>query len=140
MQMHGITANPKGVHLLDGDLTVPCRHAGSYVEDDLPQSRECIKDSIANAPIVDAVIASGKTMRIDINDQYVSLAYSHADTFLETARQLGTKVLGDFVSCSGCSSANGRRMAVPWTSGCRSASLLELVVVDLSGERPTSDR
>ena len=68
MQMHEITLNAKGVHLLDGDFSFMRRDAGSYVE----------ASRIADAPITAAVIAPGKMKRIDINDLHVSLAQSHA--------------------------------------------------------------
>ncbi|CAN0527058.1 unnamed protein product, partial [Laminaria digitata] len=51
---------------------------------------------------------------------------------------MGVKVIGELVPCSGCSEAKGRRMAVPWTTGCRSTRPLERLYVDLSGKRPTS--
>ena len=73
--------------------------------------------------------------KIDIDDLHVSLAHSHADTLRETARQMDAKVFGKLASCSGCSEAKGKMMAIPWATGCRSARSL---VVDLPGKRPTS--
>ena len=77
-------------------------------------------------------------MRIDINDLRVSLVHFHADALSETARKMGVKVLGDLVSCCGCSVAKGGGAVVPWTSGCRSTRPLERGFVDLSGKWPTS--
>ena len=124
MQMREIAFNSEGVHLLDGDLTFSFKGAGFYVE----------ASRIADTPIAAAVIAPGMMMRVGINDLRVSSDYSHSDTLRETARQMGVKALGDLVSCSGCSAAKGRRMAVPWTTGCRSTRLLERGFVDLSGK------
>lgn len=76
--------------------------------------------------------------RIGIYDLHVYLAHSHADTLCESARQMGMKVIGEFVSCAGCSDAKGRRMEVPWTTGCRSTKPLERLFVDLSGKQPMS--
>ena len=127
-QMHEFTLNLEGVHLLGGDLTFPCRAAGFYVE----------ASRIADAPIVAGVVAPEKMMRIDVNDLHVSYAHSHADTLCETARQMRVKVFRYLVSCSGCSATKEMRVAVPWTTGCRSTRPLERVFVDLSGKRPTS--
>ena len=91
-------------------------YAGSYVE----------ATRVVETPIVAAVLAPGKMRRIDINDLHVSLAHSHADTLRETARQMGIKVFGELVPCAGCSEAKGRRMAVPWTTECRSTRPLEV--------------
>ena len=70
---------------------------------------------------------------IDINDLHVSLAHSHADTVRETTHKMGVKVFGDLLSYYGCSALKGRKMAVSWTTGCRSTRHLERVFVDLSG-------
>ncbi|CAN0001874.1 unnamed protein product, partial [Laminaria digitata] len=40
--------------------------------------------------------------------------------------------------CACCSEARGRRMAVPWSTECRSTKPLQRVFVDLSGKRPPS--
>ena len=37
-----------------------------------------------------------------------------------------------------CSEAKGRRMAVPWTTECRSTRPLERLFVDLSGQQARS--
>ncbi|CAM9987322.1 unnamed protein product, partial [Laminaria digitata] len=42
------------------------------------------------------------------------------------------------VPCAGCFEAKGRRMAVPWSTECRSTKPLQRVFVDLSGKRPPS--
>ena len=78
-QMREISPNSEGVHLQDGELTFPCRDAGSYVE----------ASTIADAPNAVAMLAPGKIMRIDINDRHVSFALSHGDALGETARQMG---------------------------------------------------
>ena len=123
-----VSLDAEGVHMLDGVLSFLRRDAGSYVE----------ATRVVETPIVVAVLAPGEMRRIDINDLYVSLAHSHADTLRETARQMGIKVFGELVSCAGCSEAKGRRMAVPWTTGCRSTRPLQRLFVDLSGKQPTS--
>ena len=128
MPKHSVTLNADGAHMLDGDLSFMRRDVGSYVE----------ATRIVETPIVAAVLAPGKMRTIDINDLHVSLTHSHADTLHEMARQMGIKVFGELVSCAGCSEAKGRRMAVPWTTECRSTRLLERLFVDLSGKQPTS--
>ncbi|CAN0568886.1 unnamed protein product, partial [Laminaria digitata] len=57
-------------------------------------------------------------------------------TLRVTAHQLGVNVSGELVPCAGCSEAKGRRMAVPWSTECRSTKTLQRVFVDLSGKRP----
>ena len=114
--------------MLDGVLSFLRRDAGSSVE----------ATRVVETPIVAAVLAPGKMRRIDVNDLHVSLAHSHADTLRETARQMGIKVFGELVPCAGCSEAKGRRMAVPWTTECRSTRPLERLFVDLSGQQPAS--
>ena len=123
-----VSLDAEGVHMLDGELSFMRRDAGSYVE----------ATRIAETPITAAVLAPGKMRGIDINDLHVSPAHSHADTLRETARQMGIKVFGELVSCAGCSEAKGRRMAVPWTTGCRSTRPLQRLFVDISGKQPTS--
>ena len=123
-----VTLNANGAHLLGGGLSFMRRDAGSYIQ----------ATRTVETPIAAAVLAPGKMRRIDINDLHVSLAHSHADTLRETARQMGIKVFGELVSCAGCSEAKGRRMAVPWTTECRSTRPLERLFVDLSGKQPTS--
>ena len=51
---------------------------------------------------------------------------------------MGIKVFGELVPCAGCSKAKGRRMAVPWTTECRSTWPLERLFVNLSGQQPRS--
>ena len=51
---------------------------------------------------------------------------------------MGIKVFGELVSCGGCSKAKGRKVAVPWTTECRSTTPLERLSVDLSGQQPRS--
>ena len=128
MSMPEITLNAEGAHLLDARLSFLRRDAESYVT----------ASRIADARIAAAVIAPGKMKGIDINDLHVSLTFSHADLLRVTARQIGVKMVGDLVSFSGCSAAKGRRMSVPWTTGCRSTRPLERLFVDLYGNRPTS--
>lgn len=86
-----------GVHMLDGDLSFMRRDAGSYVE----------AITIVETPIAAAVLAPGKMRRIDMNDLHVSLAHSHADTLLETARQIGIKVLESWFPVLGVLSQSG---------------------------------
>ena len=114
--------------MLDGVLSFLRGDAGSFVE----------ATRVVETPIATAVLAPGMMRRIDINDLHVSLAHSHADTLRESARQMGIKVFGDLIPCAGCSKAKGRRMAVPWTTECRSTRPLERLFVDLSGQPPRS--
>ena len=105
-----VSLDAEGVHMLDGVLSFLRRDAGSFVE----------ATRVVDTPIAAAVLAPGRVRRIDINDLRVFLAHSHADIFRESARQMGIKLFGELVPCAGCSNAKGRRMAVPWTTGCRS--------------------
>ena len=114
--------------MLDGVFSFLRRCAGSYVE----------ATRVVETPIATAVLAFGKRRIIDINDLHVSLAHSHADTLRETAWQMGVKVCGELSPCDWCSEAKGRRMAVPWTTECRSTRPLERLFVDLSGQKPAS--
>ena len=113
----------EGVHMLDGILSFLRRDAGSYVD----------ANRVVETPIAAAILAPGKMRRIDINDDDVSLAHSHADTLREAARQMGVKAFGELVPCAGCSEAKGKRMEVQWTIECRSPRPLERLFVDLSG-------
>ena len=122
-----VSLDAEGAHILDGVLSLR-RDAGSYVE----------ATRVVETPIAAAVLAPGKLRRIDINDLHVCLAHFHADTLRETARQMGIKVFGELVPCAGCSEAKGRRMAVPWTTECRSTRPLERLFVDPSGQQPRS--
>lgn len=114
--------------MLDGDLSFMHRDAGSYVE----------ASRIVEPPIAANVLAPDEMRRIDISDVHVFFAHSNADILRETARQIGIKVLGELVSCAGCSVARGRRMVMPWTPECRSTRPLERRFMDLSGQQPTS--
>ena len=51
---------------------------------------------------------------------------------------MGIKAVGELVPYAGCSEATGRRMAVPWSTSCRSTKPLQHLIVDLSGKRPRS--
>ena len=77
---------------------------------------------------------------IDIIDLRRSRAQYHADnlTLRETAGQKSIKVFCKVFSCAGCSHARRRRIAVPWTTECRSTRPLERLFVDLSGQQSTS--
>ena len=77
--------------------------------------------------------------RIDTNDLHDSLTHSHADTFRETAHQMGIKFFwGVGFMRWVCFEAEERRMAVPWTTQCCSTGPLERPFVDLLGQQPTS--
>ena len=114
--------------MLDGVLSFLRKNVGSYVE----------ATRVVETPSAAAVLAPGKMRRLDLNYLRVSLAHSHADTLRETARQMGFEVFGELVPCAGCSEANRRRTAVPWTTECRSTRPLECLFVDLSGQQFTS--
>ena len=118
-----VSLDAEGVHILAGVLLFLRRDAGSFVE----------ATRVTETPIAAPVFAPGKMRRIDIDDLHVSLAHSHADTLRETARQTRINVFGELDPCAGCSEAKGRRMAVPWTTKCRSTRPLERLFVDLSG-------
>ncbi|CAM9512874.1 unnamed protein product, partial [Laminaria digitata] len=117
------------VHLMGGRLIFARGVSGSYVK-----ATRVKPDSF----IADVVLSPGKMQKIDINDLHVAFAHSHEVTLRETARQLGVKVSGELVPCAGCPEARGRRMAVPWSTECRSTKPLQRVFVDLSGKRPPS--
>ena len=112
--------------MLRGQMSFMRRGAGSYVD----------ATRIVETPIADAVLAPKKMRRINNHDYNVSLALSPADTLRETARQ--NEVLRGLVSWAGCSEANVRRMAVPWTTVCHTTWSLERLFVDLSGQQSTS--
>ena len=118
-----------GVHLIGGRLTFARGVSGSYVK--APGVKP---DSIIAA----SVLSPGKMQRINKNDFHAALAHSHEVTFRVTARQLSVKVSGELVPSVGCFEAEGRRMAVPWSTECRSTKPLERVFVDRSGKRPPS--
>ena len=84
------------------------------------------------------VLVPGKQQRIDINDLHVALALPHAETLRETARQHGVEVVGELVTCAGCSEAKGRRMPVPRSTNSRSTKPFERLFAGLSGKHPAS--
>ena len=49
---------------------------------------------------------------------------------------MGIKVFGELVPRAGCSEAKEGRIAVPWTTKCRSTRPLERLFVDLTGQQP----
>ena len=123
-----VTMDTKGVHMLGGSVSFVRREAGSY----------CSATRITDPPMANAVLVPGKQQRIDINDLHVALAHSHAETLRETARQHGVEVVGELVSCAGCSEAKRRRMPVPKSTNSRSTKPFERLFVDLSGKRLAS--
>ena len=118
-----------GVHLLGGRLTFAQRVSGSYVKDTRVKP---------NTFIAAAVLSPGNMHNVESNAFRVAVAHSHEVTLRQTARHLGVRVSGELVACAGCFEAKGRRMAVPWTTECRSAKPLQSLFVDLSGKRSLS--
>ena len=76
--------------------------------------------------------------RTDINDLFVSLARSHADTPRETAHQMGVTFLRSWFNVLGVLEAKGNRMAVPWNPEFCSTRPLERLFMDLLRQQPTS--
>lgn len=79
-----MTLDADGSHRLGGSLPAVCRDTRFYVEATI--------NRVINDPIAVTVWVPGKISRIDINGLHVSLAHSHVETLLETARLMGVKV------------------------------------------------
>ena len=107
------TMHSAGVHLMGGRLTYARGVSGSYV-----RTTRVKPDWFIAAAVLSPV------QKIDINDLHVALAHSHWVTLRVTAHQLGVKVSGEQVPCAGCSEAKRTRMAVPWSTDCRSTKPL----------------
>ena len=92
-------------------------------------------------PLAAAALTSGPLKHgkeVDTNHLHVSLTYAHASVLKATAKQHGTRLTGELVSCSACSRAKWYRASTPYHATRRATQPLGLVHIDTAGPYPTS--
>ena len=75
---------------------------------------------------------------VDINHLHVSPAHAHASVLQATARQHGSRLTRELVSCSACSMAKGNRAPTAHHTTARAKRPMELVHIDTAGPFPAS--
>lgn len=122
-----VTLDADGAHVLDGRLSFVPRDTWSYIE-----AIRVITTVVRSLP----PDWSREKLVAWIFTTFMFPAHYNTETLRETAPQMGAKVAGELVPCAGCSEAERKRMAVPWTATCRWAKPLGRLFVDLWGRDP----
>ncbi|CAB1105000.1 unnamed protein product [Ectocarpus sp. CCAP 1310/34] len=78
--------------------------------------------------------AKAPSAPVDINDFHCAHGHSHEVLLRTTAKQQGTKLVGELRECLGCSTAKGISKPIPNKTSTRAAKKLQRVFVDLSGK------